>query len=163
MLKFHFSVKSSNKCHKDGVICISEVIDISPGNLDSSLCSSSPAFRMMYSAYKLKKYGDNIQPWPYSFPDVEPICFSMSSSNCCFLTWIQVSQEAGKVAWYTHLFKNFPAVQNSRWRLSEEEFLGKPKDNKGDENRTMGGVKSLQNLHLPQYWIYIAQLLARLT
>ena len=25
-------------CHKDGVICISEVIDISPGNLDSSLC-----------------------------------------------------------------------------------------------------------------------------
>ena len=25
-------------CHKDGVICISEVIDISPNNLDSSLC-----------------------------------------------------------------------------------------------------------------------------
>ena len=25
-------------CHKGGVICISEVIDISPGNLDSSLC-----------------------------------------------------------------------------------------------------------------------------
>ena len=24
--------------HKGGVICISEVIDISPGNLDSSLC-----------------------------------------------------------------------------------------------------------------------------
>ena len=29
-------------------------------------------------------------------------------SNCCFLTCIQVSQEAGKVAWYLHLFKNFP-------------------------------------------------------
>ena len=32
----------------------------------------------------------------------------MSSSNCCFLTCIQVSQEADKVAWYSHLFKNFP-------------------------------------------------------
>ena len=33
---------------------------------------------------------------------------SISSSNCCFLTCIQVSQEADKVVWYSHLFKNFP-------------------------------------------------------
>ena len=32
----------------------------------------------------------------------------MSSSNCCFLTCIQISQEAGQVVWYSHLFKNFP-------------------------------------------------------
>ena len=32
----------------------------------------------------------------------------MSSSNCCFLTSIQVSQEAGQVVWYAHLFQNFP-------------------------------------------------------
>ena len=32
----------------------------------------------------------------------------MSYSNCCFLTCIQISQEAGKVVWYSHLFKNFP-------------------------------------------------------
>ena len=32
----------------------------------------------------------------------------MSGSNCCFLTCIQVSQEAGKVVWYSHLFQNFP-------------------------------------------------------
>ena len=32
----------------------------------------------------------------------------MSSSNCCFLTCIQVSQEAGKVVWYSYLFQNFP-------------------------------------------------------
>ena len=32
----------------------------------------------------------------------------MSSSNCCFLTYIQVSQEAGQVVWYAHLFQNFP-------------------------------------------------------
>ena len=32
----------------------------------------------------------------------------MSSSNCCFLTYIQISQEAGKVVWYYYIFKNFP-------------------------------------------------------
>ena len=32
---------------------------------------------------------------------------SMSSSNCCFLTCIQISQEAGQVVWYYHLFQNF--------------------------------------------------------
>ena len=44
----------------------------------------------------------------YSFPDLELVCCSMSSSNCCFLTHIQISQEAGQVIWYSHLFKNFP-------------------------------------------------------
>ena len=28
--------------------------------------------------------------------------------NCCFLTYIQISQEAGQVVWYSHLFKNVP-------------------------------------------------------
>ena len=32
----------------------------------------------------------------------------MSSSNCCFLTSIQISQEAGQVVWYSHRFQNFP-------------------------------------------------------
>ena len=32
----------------------------------------------------------------------------MSSSNCCFLTYIQISQEAGQMVWYSHLLKNFP-------------------------------------------------------
>ena len=32
----------------------------------------------------------------------------MSSSNCCFLTCIQVSQEAGQGLWFSHLFQNFP-------------------------------------------------------
>ena len=32
----------------------------------------------------------------------------MSSSNCCFLTCIQISQEAGKVVWYSYLYKDFP-------------------------------------------------------
>ena len=32
----------------------------------------------------------------------------MSGSKCCFLTCIQISQEADKVVWYSHLLKNFP-------------------------------------------------------
>ena len=44
----------------------------------------------------------------YSFSYLEPVCCSMSSSSCCFLTCIQVSQEAGQVVWYSHLFQNFP-------------------------------------------------------
>ena len=44
----------------------------------------------------------------YSFSYLEPVCCSMSSSNCCFLTCIQISQEADQVVWYSHLFRNFP-------------------------------------------------------
>ena len=31
----------------------------------------------------------------------------MSNCHCCFLTYIQVSQEVSKVVWYSHLFKDF--------------------------------------------------------
>ena len=44
----------------------------------------------------------------YSFPDLEPVCCFMSGSNCCFLNCIQISQEAGKMVWYSHLLKDFP-------------------------------------------------------
>ena len=44
----------------------------------------------------------------YSFPNLKPVSCSTFGSNCCFLTCIQISQEAGKVVWYSHLFKNFP-------------------------------------------------------
>ena len=44
----------------------------------------------------------------YSFPNLEPVCYSISGSTCCFLTCIQISQEAGKVIWYSHFLKNFP-------------------------------------------------------
>ena len=78
-----------------------------PAVLILACASSRLAFHMMYSAYQLKT------GWPYtaltySFPHLEPVCRSMSSSNCCFLICIQISQEAGKVAWYSHLFSNFP-------------------------------------------------------
>ena len=44
----------------------------------------------------------------YSFPNLEPVCCSMSGSNCCFLICIQVSQEAVKMVLYSHFLKNFP-------------------------------------------------------
>ena len=44
----------------------------------------------------------------YSFSYLEPVSCSMSSSNCCFLTCIQVSQEAAQVVWYFHLLKTLP-------------------------------------------------------
>ena len=64
----------------------------------------------MYSEYisKLDKQGDNIQPCHTPFPILKGKVTPMSGSNCCFLTWIQTLQEAGKVFWYSHLFKNFP-------------------------------------------------------
>ena len=64
--------------------------------------SSSLAFCMMYSA------GWQYTALTYSFSYLEPVCCSMSSSNCCFLTCIQISQNAGQVVWYSHLLKNFP-------------------------------------------------------
>ena len=49
------------KIAESGIICISEVIDIFLAILIPACASSSPAFHMMYSAYKLNKQGDNTQ------------------------------------------------------------------------------------------------------
>ena len=40
----------------------------------------------------------------------EPVSCSMSGTDCWFFTHIQVSQEAGKVVWYSHLLMNFPQL-----------------------------------------------------
>ena len=44
----------------------------------------------------------------YSFPSLEPVCCTMPGCNYSFLTCMQISQEAGKVIWYSDLLKNFP-------------------------------------------------------
>ena len=49
--------------HKGSVICISEVIDISPSNLDSSLCFIQPGI-----SDKLNKQSNNIQPLQTPLP-----------------------------------------------------------------------------------------------
>ena len=68
---------------------------------------SSPAFHMMHSAYKLNKQGHNMQPWRTPFP-----IWNQFVVPCSILTWFlacrHIFQEAGKMIWYSHLFKNFP-------------------------------------------------------
>ena len=70
--------------------------------LISACDSSTLAFHRIYSAEKLNKQSDNLQLWCTPLP---PVYCSMSSSNCCFLSCIQASQEAGKVVWYSHVFR----------------------------------------------------------
>ena len=74
-----------------------------PAILIQTCASSSLVFCLIYSAYKLDEQGDHIQPWLTSLP-----IWKQSGSNCCFLTWIQISQEAGEILLYSHLLTNFP-------------------------------------------------------
>ena len=77
-----------------------------PAVLIPACASPSPPFLMMYSAYKLNKQSDNIQPWHFPCP-----IWNQSVVPCPVLTvvsCIQISQEAGQVVWYSHPFKNFP-------------------------------------------------------
>ena len=81
-----------------------------PAILILAYALTSPAFCKMWQ-YTARTY---------SFPNLEPVRCSMSASNCCFLTCIQISQETGKVIWYFRLFKNFPqfAVIHKQLRLA---------------------------------------------
>ena len=77
---------------------------------------SMPGFPVLHHLPELAqthvhRVGGAIQPshsLTYSFHSLEPVLCSMSSPNCCFLTWIQISQEAGKVVCYSHPLKNCP-------------------------------------------------------
>ena len=57
-----------------------------PAVLSPACASSILAFHMMYSAYKLKEQGDNIQPWCTPFP-MEPVHCSMPSSVSSWPTY----------------------------------------------------------------------------
>ena len=67
----------------------------------------------------------------------------MSGSNCCFLTCIQISQEAGKVVWYLRLLKNIPQFVLiycvSKWRYSIES---------GTEEFKVQGVLQARDIYL---------------
>ena len=76
---------------------ISEIVNISSGNFDSSLWFIQPGISHDYSSYKLNKQGDNIQPWSIPFPiwnhSFVPCPFIMAASwhACRFLR--------GQVTW----------------------------------------------------------------
>ena len=44
------------------------------------------------------------------FPNLEPVCCSLSNSTCCFLTCIQISQGANQAVCYSHLFRIFQFI-----------------------------------------------------
>ena len=78
-----------------------------PEILISACASSSLAFRMMYSPYKLNKQGDNIQPWCTLFSilnqSVIPyLVLAVSTLPACRFLKRQVRWS------HFHLFKNFP-------------------------------------------------------
>ena len=80
----------------------SQVMPPSPSPTESKIlfCTSASLLlsRLQGCCYHLSKF-------LYQFGT---ICCSTSGSKCCFLTCIQISQEADKVIWYSHLLKNFP-------------------------------------------------------
>ena len=59
----------------------------------------------------------------YSFPNMEPVHCFLSYSTYCFLTCTQISQEADKVVWYSHVLKNFPQFAKLKDAYSLEEKL----------------------------------------
>ena len=63
--------------------------------------SSNPAFCLIFSAYKLNKQSDSIQPGWTSFQSWTSQLFHVQF--CCFLTCTQLSQETGQVVWYSYL------------------------------------------------------------
>ena len=81
---------------------------MSPGNLDSNLCFFQPSISPDVLCILVKWAGWQYTALTYSFSYWELVCCSTSSSNCSFLTCMQVSQEAGQVVWYSHLLQNFP-------------------------------------------------------
>ena len=89
-LLFHFHQEAFSSSSLSAIRVVSSaylrLLIFLPATLIPACASSSPAFLMMYSAYKLNKQGDNIQPWRTPFSYLEPVCCSMSSSNCCFGT-----------------------------------------------------------------------------
>ena len=95
---------SRSQTHSYWRDCCCSVSQLYPTLWDPMGCSMPgfPAFHLPELAQTHVHWvGDAIQPFGTS-----PLF--MSSSNCTFLTCIQVSQEAGKVVWYSHVLKNFP-------------------------------------------------------
>ena len=78
------------------------------------LTFSSPAFLMMYSAYKLNKQGDNIQPWHTPFP-----IWKKSVVPCPVLTVASICQQIWKTKqwpqdWKRSVFIPIPKKGNTK-------------------------------------------------
>ena len=68
-----------------------------PAILIPACASSSPAFLKMYSAYKLNKQGDNIQPWHTPFPIWNAKVGSQETPGVTGKFGLRVRNEAGQM------------------------------------------------------------------
>ena len=86
-----------------------------------------------------------------TFPNLEAVHCSMSSSNCCFLTCIQILQEVGKVVWYSHLLNNFPQVKQ-QGALPTENYAEDAEHGPAYQNKTQftpQSVSPIRGFHKP--------------
>ena len=96
--------------------------------------SSSLAFPMMYSAYKLNKQGDNTQPCCTPFPILNQFVVPCN---------LHAYKFSGKVVWYSHLFKNsLVCCDPHSQRLSHSQW---------SRNRHFSGILLL-SLWSNEYW-----------
>ena len=108
---FTFIKKLFSSCSLSAIRMISYVylrlFIFLPEILIPSCASSRPASHMMYTAHKENKQGDNIQSLSTPFS-----VWNQSVALHLVVTvasWpVQISQQAGKVVWYSYLLKNFP-------------------------------------------------------
>ena len=102
---------SPKLCHGLGgrncILCLNTLMFIWNGYVQVSL--------MLYSLKIIKlhnwiiNFASQLEAVPECpFQNVVLWALHMSSSNCCFLTCIQISQEAGQVVWHSHFSQNFP-------------------------------------------------------
>ena len=97
---FHSPLSSSSRdssvpLHflQSGIICISEIVDISPRKLDSSLWFIQPSISHDVLWIEVKEAGWWHTSLMHSFLNFELVHCSIQGSNCCFLTCTQVSQD----------------------------------------------------------------------
>ena len=93
----------------------------------------------------------------------------MSSSKCCFLTSIQVSQETGQVVWYSHLFQNFPVYCDPHsqrlWLVNKAEIdvfleLSCFFDDPADVGNLISGFSAFSKTSL-NIWKFMVHLLVK--
>ena len=114
------------------IICISEVIDISPSNLDSSLCFIQPSISHDVLWIEVKEAGWWYTALMYSFPSLEPVHCFMSNFSC-FLTCIQISQ-------VVHTVKGFGVVSNSaNWEITHSNKPAFPRGSDDNDSTIIAG------------------------
>ena len=84
-------------------------------NLDSSLGFIQPRILHNVLCIEFKQAWWQYTALLCSFPSFEQVHCPISGSNCCFLTCLQVSQEAGKVVWYSHLSPQFVVIHPTKF------------------------------------------------